>query len=290
MIGEIAALVAAGIWAFSAIAYDRVLVQINISGALISLYRGLISLPFFILSLLLFDPVFPILTGSQWLFLGVSAILGITVGDTAFFLSLQYVGVRKALLLQTLTPLFSAIFAWLFLQEQISIYGLWGIPLTLLGLVWVISERATAQPSIHLLRGTMLGIFSCATQGLGAILLKSVLNNSDLTSLWSSSLRMAFGTILLSLWLLYRKEISFSLLSIPQWRWIVSGAFGGSFIGLWLHQTAFQFAPVGVASTLLTTSPLFSLGISLSLKEQISGRAIVGALITVIGISLLFIE
>lgn len=290
MIGESAALVASGIWAISSLVYDRILITVKISATLISLYRGLVSLPFFFLSLLLFDQTLPTLSPAQWGYLSLSAFLGITIGDTAFFLSLRDVGVRKALLLQTLTPLFGAFFAWLFLQEQISIYGLWGIPLTLLGLAWVISERtATTHLTGYLWRGVFWGILSCATQGLGAMFVKDVLTNSDLTSLWSSAFRLTFGTVLLALWLLVKRQLSFSLLSRQQWQHLTGAAFGGSFIGLWLHQTAFQFAPVGIAATLLNTSPLFSLGVSAYLRENISLRAILGAMVTLMGIGLLFL-
>ena len=166
MVGEIAALLAAGIWSVSAVIYDSIFVKVKVSGTLVSFYRGLISLPFFLLSLALFEPQIPTLSALQWGYLTISGILGITVGDTAFFLSLRDVGARKALLLQTLTPLFGAFFAWLFLKEQLSVYGFIGIPLTLLGIVWVISEREKAGRSPHLLRGIIWGIISTSCPGI----------------------------------------------------------------------------------------------------------------------------
>lgn len=290
MIGESAALIAAGIWAISSLMYDRIFGAVKISGTLLSCYRGLVSLPFFVISLWGVGASFPQLTTVQWVDLGLSAILGITIGDTAFFLSLRDLGLRKALLLQTLTPLFGAFFAGLFLQEKISPWGLWGIPLTLLGLAWVISERtAVSDFTGNLPRGIFWGILSCGTQGLGAMFLKEVLNNSDLTSLWSSTLRLGFGTLILVLWLWAKQQLFFSILSRLQWQQLTGAAFGGTFIGLWLHQTAFQLAPVGIAATLLNTSPLFALGVSAYLREKISLRAILGAALTLVGIGFLFI-
>ncbi len=290
MVGEISALVAAGIWSGSAVIYDKILVSVKISGTLVSFYRGLVSLPFFVVSLLIFDPNIPQLSGLQWFYLAISAILGITIGDTAYFLSLQDVGVRKALLLQTLTPLFGAFFAWVFLQESLTAYGLIGIALTLLGVVWVITERTTAGRSPHLLRGSLWGIVSCAAQGLGAMFIRDVLENSDLNSLWSSSLRMLLGTVIIGLWLGYKRNFTLSALSFPQWQAITGAAFAGSFVGLWLHQTAFQFAPVGIAATLLSTSPLFAVGISVYLREKVTWRSLGGVIVALGGIGLLLMR
>ncbi|OKH17412.1 DMT family transporter [[Limnothrix rosea] IAM M-220] len=290
MVGEISALIAAGIWSASAIIYDKILVTVKISGTLVSFYRGLVSLPFFAVSLLIFDPHLPQLSSLHWFYLVISAILGITIGDTAYFLSLQDVGVRKALLLQTLTPLFGAFFAWVFLKESLTVYGLIGIALTLLGVVWVITERTTAGRSPHLLRGSLWGILSCAAQGLGAMFIRDVLENSDLNSLWSSSLRMVLGTVILAFWLGYKGNFTLSALSFPQWQAITGAAFGGSFVGLWLHQTAFQFAPVGIAATLLSTSPLFAVGISVYLREKVTWRSLGGVVIALVGIGLLLIR
>jgi len=45
---------------------------------------------------------------------------------------------------------------------------------------------------------------------------------------------------------------------------------------------------LGVASTLLSTSPLFVLPIAAMLGETISRRAVLGAIITIAGVALLY--
>jgi drug/metabolite transporter (DMT)-like permease len=289
MIGEIAALIASCIWAICSILFDKLISHNKISPTIVSFYRCLIAFPFFLISLLLINHDFIVLNQWQWLSLVASAMLGITIGDTAYFLSLHNLGVRKALLLQTLTPIFGALFAYIFLRETISYYGLLGIPLTLIGIMWVITERTNDQKSNDFGRGLNWGLISCASQGLGAMLLKLVLNTSQLSSLESSTIRLLIGTIALGFWLVVIKQTTLPSLTFRQWQDLGIGSFLGTFVGLWLHQTAFQFTSVGVASTLLTTTPLFSLGISFYLKENLSFRAIIGAIIAIVGISFLFI-
>ena len=120
--------------------------------------------------------------------------------------------------------------------------------------------------------------------------IRDVLENSDLSSLWSSSLRMVVGTVIIALWLGYKRNLTLSTLSFPQWQAMTGAAFGGSFVGLWLHQTAFQFAPVGIAATLLSTSPLFAVGISVYLREKVTWRSLGGVLVALVGIGLLLIQ
>lgn len=291
MIGEITALVASGIWVVSSSMFDQINKQVKISPIQISFYRGLIAIPFLAVSLLLTKDLLPILTEWQWTCLILSAIFGITVGDTAFFFSLQYTGVRNALLLQTTTPLFGALFAWTFLQETISSYGLIGIILTLMGIAGVITEQTIEQKANNLMAGVIWGIVSGATQGFGAMLLKLVLNDTNLSPLWSSNIRLLIGTIIIGGWLGLQKEMRWMPnLNFEQWRSIGMASFLGTFIGLWLHQTSFKFAAVGIASTLLNTSPLFALFVGYYLGEIVTWRALFSVMIVILGIGLIFLH
>jgi len=62
----------------------------------------------------------------------------------------------------------------------------------------------------------------------------------------------------------------------------------GTVFGIWLQQTSFKLSlNVGVASTLLSTSPLFVLPITAALGERVTWRAVIGATVGVLGIALL---
>ena len=117
--------------------------------------------------------------------------------------------------------------------------------------------------------------------------MREMLDNGDISSLWSSTFRMALGTGILGIWLLWQGNLTFNRLSGKQWQALAGAAFGGSFVGLWLHQTAFQFAPVGIAATLLSTSPLFAVGISFYRREKVTWRSLGGVMVALFGIGLL---
>lgn len=289
MFGEIAALTASAIWVISSNLYDTLMKQVKISSLELSFYRGVIALPFLGISLWLTQDSLPGLSLVQWTCLILSGILGITVGDTAFFFSLKDVGVKKALLLQILTPVFGALLAFVFLQEKISTWGAIGIVLTLIGIVGVINNRTIDQEASNLIRGIIWGIISTASQGLGAILLKFVLAATTISPLWSSNIRLLIGTIMVIAWLNWQKDIQWiPQMNWSQWSGLVLAAILSTFIGLWLHQTAFKLAPVGIASTLLNTSPMFALFFDVFLKKPVSLRDFVFVVIAMFGISLIF--
>jgi drug/metabolite transporter (DMT)-like permease len=63
----------------------------------------------------------------------------------------------------------------------------------------------------------------------------------------------------------------------------------GTVLGVWLMLIAFQQAPVGVAATLTSMSPLFVLPLVVFvLRQQVSFRGIVGAIVAVFGVYWLF--
>ena len=69
---------------------------------------------------------------------------------------------------------------------------------------------------------------------------------------------------------------------------ILFAAFAGTYLGIWLQQTAIKFTAAGIALTLTNTSPLFVLPIAIWMGEQVSLRAIVGVAIAIAGIAVLF--
>ena len=63
----------------------------------------------------------------------------------------------------------------------------------------------------------------------------------------------------------------------------------GAFLGTWLSIIALKYTHAAVAATLNSTSPLFILPLAvLMLKERISSREILGALIAVSGVGIYF--
>jgi drug/metabolite transporter (DMT)-like permease len=63
----------------------------------------------------------------------------------------------------------------------------------------------------------------------------------------------------------------------------------GTYVAIWMQQLAFKYTNVGIAQTLLATSPLFILPVSALQKEKLSLRSIFGVLVSIAGVALIFL-
>lgn len=288
-IGALAALMAAAIWAIAALLFNRVMADRAIAPLQVTLYRGLIAWPFLLVTVLIRQEPWPVLSFPQWIALIASALLGVAVGDAAFFLSLRDLGVRRALLMQTLVPPSAALLAWLFLGENLRSMNQWGMVITLGGIAWVISERNAnaADGDRHRWQGAFWGGVSGLSQGLAVMLMRGVFLDTPISPLWSSTIRLALANVSLAVLLLGMGQLGSPLRDRRIWIGLAIASFLGTYLGLWLHQLAIKLAPAGIAATLLSTSPLFSLLLAIRWGDRPNGRAVGGAIVALMGIALL---
>ncbi|WOB42550.1 DMT family transporter [Thermoleptolyngbya oregonensis NK1-22] len=293
--GELAALAAALIWAIASIAFTRL--GRRLSPTALNVSKGLISIGLIGLTLGLRGVGLPAASGSAVWLLGLSGAIGIGLGDTAYFASLNCLGARRGLLLESLAPPLTALLALLVLQERLSGAAWLGIGLTVGGVAWVIVERSPdpGLPRDRPLRGLVFGLIAALSQASGAVLSRAALSTTDISPLWGTLIRLVAGLGVVLLWLLVKPPQFRSVgkemgqLRSPRFLSIVAGtAFASTFLGIWLQQTALKFAPAGVAQSLLATSPLFVIPIAVALGDRVSLRAVLGVLVAIAGIWLLF--
>jgi drug/metabolite transporter (DMT)-like permease len=290
--GEIAALFAALFWALASVVYSRIGQRISPIG--LNLIKGIIAILLLLLTLLLQGQNFPDVPTFTIQLLLLSGLIGIGIGDSAYFATLKDLGARRGLLLETLAPPLTAILAFIFLEERLSIQAWCGILLTILGIAWVISERVSQSTAFetHFWRGIGFGLIAESCQATGVLLSHFALNQTEISPLWSTLIRLIGGTVVLLLYFMTRPQ-SFKILLKPLQSKKVIGiifiaTFLGTYLGIWLQQTSLKFTAAGIAQALLATSPLFVLPISAAMGERVSLQAIFGALIAILGVILLF--
>ena len=289
-IGEIAALSAALLWAISSVVYSRL--GLKISPLQLNFYKGIIAIALIVITLLIQGAAFEDLSSYTIALLSLSGIIGIGLGDTAYFAALNSLGARRTLLLETSSPPMGALLALIFIGEQLT-YSAWcGILLTILGIAWVISERNPVNRVNVSRQGIVWGILAAIAQATGAVISRYALIQSDISPLESTLIRLVGGTAIV-VGLLFLPTAK----QIPQWQpsartlgIIAIAAFGSTYLGIWLQQTSLKFAPTGIAQTFLATSPLFILPIVALQGENISLRAILGVVISLSGIAVMFIR
>jgi drug/metabolite transporter (DMT)-like permease len=289
--GELAALSAALIWAISAVVYAGMGRQV--SPLLLNLAKGLIAIALLFLTLAWRGILFPIVSGQVLLLLILSGVVGIGLGDTAYFQALQDIGARRALVMESLAPPLSALLALLFLQEQLSSLAWLGIVLTVTGVLWVVLEQTVEQQRQYpdWVRGIGCGLVAALGQSGGVVLSRSVLANSDLDPLWSTFVRLVAGCLALVVWLIVQQgsPVKLQVLNTPRILLIlVTTAFFSTYVGIWLQQVSLKYTAAGISQSLSATSPLFVLPIAALMGDRVSLRAVFGVIIALAGVWLLF--
>jgi len=293
--GAAAALSGAILWAFSAILFEDI--SLKISAARINLYKGLIAVVLLTATSLVLGETIPAVTNREMIVLVISGVIGIALGDTAYFQAVQKIGARRALTLFTLAPPMAALIALVFLGERLDLMTWLGILLTAGGVMWVVTENTQGDEKVQiregdLVPGILFGAFAALCQASGVVMTRSVLTNTALTTLQSTIVRLAPALVALLIIIRLSGNKTEKLSAIKENKRLLRLVFVSSFIGayicLWLQQIAIENAPAGIAQTLLSTSPVFILPMMALRGEKVSPRAIAGAIVAIFGITLVF--
>ncbi len=290
-LGGIAALSAAFLWSISAIFYERL--SHSVRPLEMNLIKDILAVVLFLITLALSGELALQIQPLALVLLLLSGAVGIGLGDTVYFEGLHRLGVRRMLLLSVLAPGMTALLALVFLNEQLPWNGWVGIALTVAGVAWVLTERTSAEEKVVDLKwGVFYGFLAALAQSGGAVLSRLAFNETSVTPLQSSLLRLTAGMAVMVVWFIaFRRPVG-------QWLgkkgsgklvvYVLLGVLLGSYLGIWLMQASFKLAPVALAQTLTATSPIFGLPIALISGEKLSPRAVFGVLIAMGGVALIF--
>ena len=293
-LGEIAALATAVCWAVTSLLFTVAGKQVG--SQLVNRVRlPLAALLLAIAHLLWQGEVLPIHAGSsRWGWLGLSAISGLVVGDGLLFQAFVLIGARLAMLLMTLAPVIGALLAWVFLGETLSLLEIGAVIVTMGSVAWVVSEQRNSNsvdgnPRSYVI-GVLCGIGGAVGQALGLVLSKQGMVGA-FPALSASLIRLTTASMVIWLWALIQGQLRPTIegLRNRRARWaIAGGALTGPFMGMTLSLVAVQLTHVGIASTLMSLSPVFLLPMSHWIfKERITQRAIVGTVVAMVGVAMI---
>jgi len=290
VLGQLAALGTAACWAVTSIVFAESARRIG------SLRTNLLRLPVALvllsLALVAGAGTFAGLDSTRLGWLAASAVVGLVAGDLAFFAALERLGPRLAALMMSLAPPFAALAGALLLGEIPGPVGAAGMVLTLAGVAWVVSERHSREETPrHRFEGVAIAVFSAACQGLGLVLSKLGMGG-EVAPLAATWVRIAVATA--AIWALAavaRRTTGLGLRTAVRsgWPFVVAGAFFGPFVGVWLSLAAVRLTDVGVAATLMSTTPLLLIPVvALTEGYRPTLRAVAGTVLAIAGVALLF--
>jgi drug/metabolite transporter (DMT)-like permease len=220
----------------------------------------------------------------------VSGVVGLTIGDTAYFGSMIALGVPRAILLLSAAPAFAALGGWLWLGERIDLRSVVGMALVFAGIALVVL-RPDPERKDGVGRGLLLGAIAALAQAAGSLMSRRAMQ-AGIDPLPAAAGRILVGLVgLYAIGLVSRQAVAWTR-ALFQGRTFVrigGAAMVGTYCGIWLAQTALLLSrSTGVAATLLATSPIFALPIAHLLgQERMTVRSTLGVVTAVGGIALL---
>jgi drug/metabolite transporter (DMT)-like permease len=165
-IGELAALATSFFFAMTALIFTKP--GLMVGSQVTNRTRLTVALIYLvILNLILFREPLPFSAeSSRWIWLSLSGVIGISLGDAFLFQSLVSVGPRLGSLLLSLAPIFGSIIAWIFFGEVLTPWQITGIVLALTGIAWVVMshEEPPDTPRGHTSRGVLFGVLAALGQ------------------------------------------------------------------------------------------------------------------------------
>lgn len=280
MLGEALAFGAAAAWGGAAILYKREALKVD---ALTMNFLASLGASAFLLSML-------VATGKTHLLMHVSAVglvytvltlvVGIGIGDTFYLLAIRFMRAGEAVLVSSIYPLFTLLFAPYLLLEFVSGRLVMGAVLIVLG-VWAVSLRGLRM---HRRRARFNTGFGCAVVaalcwGFSLVLFKVAFIHID--PLVFSTLRVG----LLSLVLLPIVISRLSSLGTASWLWLCAAGLVERGLGLVLISYAYVYTDVSRATPISSIYPLITVALArVALGEKITPHMLVGALLVVAGL------
>ena len=224
----------------------------------------------------------------------ISGIIGIGLGDTFYLKSLQTIGTRKTLSIETLSPLIAALSGEIFINENLTTKSWVGIIIVSISLFIILKKGNLKEENAPFSEKNNIKIFAfpflsvlCAV--LGGLFSRMVFLQSNLSPFLTTEIRLLGAIIFLIS--LKGFNINFFLNNIEkkqQKRFLISILLGTN-IGILLQQVVFKTLPIGVGWALLSTSPVISLFFAKNEEREITKKIIFFTCFLFFGLTLIIL-
>lgn len=292
-IGELAALGTAFCWTITALAFETASRKVgSVAVNIIRLVMALVLLGIF--SYFRRGMFFPMdATMYSWYWLILSGLVGFVIGDLFLFEAFTLIGSRLSMLIMTLVPPITATLGWMLMGEQLTWLNITGMGMTIFGIALVIftkhgkKEQKTSYP----VKGLLFAFLGAAGQATGYVLSKYGMGDYDPFA--ATQIRVMAGifgfTFVVSFFRRWQAVYNALGQRKPMLLMLLGATFG-PFIGVSLSLLAAQHTHTGIAATIMAITPILIIPPTMIFfKQSVSWKELVGAVISVSGVSLFFI-
>ena len=240
-----------------------------------------------------------------YLWMMLSGLVGYVIGDFCLFQCYIIIGSKFGQLFMTLAPITAAIMAWFTLGQEIRPTAILAMIVTLAGIAITVLGRGDDH-KLSLKRplaGVLFAIGAAVCQGVGLVLSKIGMDHYEATLTtdlagWmlpfhANFFRCIAGTIGFAILMALREGFAPLHKGVRDRQGMtaaVATTIFGPFVGVGASLLAVQYTAAGIASTLMALTPIIIiLPAWWIFKQPITAKSLLGALISVIGVSLFFL-
>ncbi len=209
-----------------------------------------------------------------WLKLAFRAFIG-TCALYALLYNISSIPLGTSVAFAQSTPIYTAIFAWLFLREKITIAMVGSVIIGFIGVLLISNPETSNLPFINIICGILSGVFT----SLAFISIRSLRGYfDDLSIMFSFGLfSMLFGFIAVLV-----AQDSWSVLNVKDYIFIVLVGIAGT-VGQYYITRAYILAPVAIVAPIDYTRIVFSLMFGLVLGDLVPNIfSIIGMLFVIL--------
>jgi drug/metabolite transporter (DMT)-like permease len=229
-----------------------------------------------------------------------SGVLGMVIGDAFFYEALVLLGPRRAVKMNTLAPVVALLAGWAWQGEPLTGWALVGAALVIGAVVYATFANAapqgepTREPGRLSTAGIACGVGSAVCIALGSVLMREAYKAAPggrLDPILATTLRVNVAALLLWLWPLAtgRGGEMLGHLREPSLRKrLFAGTAFGALGGMLCYVTALKYAPAGLVSTIVATSPLVVIPlVAVRYHVRVGAGIVVAGIVAVIGVGLI---
>ena len=292
-LGEIAALITALLWSFSSIVFAEA--SIRIGSQQLNINRLLFAA--FFLGIVVWVIGFPdTVTFDQIYYLVLSGFAGLVFGDGFLFKSFHTIGARYSMLIMSFVPGISSLLSYLFLGEILSVQSLIGMLVTISGIARVVLEKNSGNSKFQISKvGFIYGFLGALGQAVGLLFAKNAFLLGEINEFAATFVRILSSVIMLFPFMIvlrkYKNPVALYMKDKPALYLTIAGSIIGPFLGITFSLIAISNTEIGIASTLMSTTPILMLPmVRIYYKEKISAAGIIGTFVAVCGVAILFLR
>lgn len=220
--------------------------------------------------------------------LALIGLVGITIYQTLFMAAIKYATATNASLMLAISPVFTAIFAWIAGQERLGSRGRWGSAVSFTGVVFVLLFGTNKLAmGWDVIRGDLIGILASSTWGLYPVLAKRML--SKYSALKTTTYSSLFGTFfVLIIGFKEVKAISWAEIPLAAWGSVFYSSVLVTVFGLVVWYRAISRVGANRIMAYMYAIPAVAvISAAIILREQIHLMQAIGAAVIFWGISMI---